>query len=595
MLAALVLLGLAVCLAAPAAHAKSGPASYSLKLDFVLLSDSETLTPLLKSASRLYEHKDDSITSLSRLEGRLQADLDGFRRVLRSEGYYAAALDNRVSRREGHIAVEIIVNPGPRFRIGATKVELTGEGGPDLAAEATQTLPVGTPARAEMIVATERALVSSLTNAGFPFADIGERDVVVDHRDKSVTVTYRFDTGPKALFGDVSFEGLEVAEADYLERFKPFEKGETYSQQQADEFRLRLSSSGLFRIVTVSPRREMLDEGDGDAEPVPLLVKVQEAPRRLIELGAGYSTGEGFEAEAAWTNRNMWGRGENVKFAATLGEIEQTVKGTLRKPHFRRYDQTLTAASRFGRESTPAYTSHLFENSVGVERRLAKTLVGGAGVEAKLTQIREDGERDSFLLVGTPLALTWDITDNLLDPKKGARVNLRLKPTVSTIGDQFTFLTSELNASVYQQLFGIERVTMAARGRLGSIWGASVDQLPLSEHFFAGGGGSVRGFEYQGLGPRDDDGDPLGGLSVAEVAFEARIRISETIGIVPFVDGGNVYQGHTPKLSGFRWGGGLGLRYYTSFAPVRLDVAVPFDKQEGDASFTLYISLGQAF
>jgi translocation and assembly module TamA len=108
----------------------------------------------------------------------------------------------------------------------------------------------------------------------------------------------------------------------------------------------------------------------------------------------------------------------------------------------------------------------------------------------------------------------------------------------------------------------------------------------------------VRGYGYQQLGPRDVEGDPIGGRSLAEFALEARVRLKlfgGNFGIVPFLDGGTLTTGSVPELGNWQLGAGLGLRYYSSFGPIRIDVGTPLNRQPGDSRVAVTVSLGQAF
>ena len=137
---------------------------------------------------------------------------------------------------------------------------------------------------------------------------------------------------------------------------------------------------------------------------------------------------------------------------------------------------------------------------------------------------------------------------------------------------------------------------LSARTRIGSIIGQETDELPANKRFYSGGGGSVRGYEFQSIGPEDDKGDPTGGRSVLEVSGEVRLRVTEDIGLVPFIDGGTVSEQPFPDFDErFLWAGGLGLRYFTGIGPLRLDVAFPINGRDSDDIFQFYISLGQAF
>src|SRR3546814_9719979 len=139
-----------------------------------------------------------------------------------------------------------------------------------------------------------------------------------------------------------------------------------------------------------------------------------------------------------------------------------------------------------------------------------------------------------------------------------------------------------------------DSLTIAGRVRAGSILGVDRDDLAPSRRYYGGGGGSVRGYGYQRLGPFDPNGDPVGGRSINEFALEARYRFGN-FGIVPFVDAGNAYESTFPKGSDLRFGAGIGARYYTNFGPLRIDVATPLNPRPGDGRVALYISIGQAF
>jgi len=134
------------------------------------------------------------------------------------------------------------------------------------------------------------------------------------------------------------------------------------------------------------------------------------------------------------------------------------------------------------------------------------------------------------------------------------------------------------------------------RAAAGSLTGENVRNIPASLRFYSGGGGSVRGYKYQSLGPHDRNGDPLGGLSFTDVSLEARFRITESFGIVPFVDGGMVYETTMPDWGrDLSWGVGLGFRYYTLIGPIRLDIATPLQDRDNNKAFQIYLSIGQAF
>jgi translocation and assembly module TamA len=209
-----------------------------------------------------------------------------------------------------------------------------------------------------------------------------------------------------------------------------------------------------------------------------------------------------------------------------------------------------------------------------------------------------DGSKDSrkFAIAALPLSLAYDGSDSLLDPTKGFRLGARLSPEISFHGGHFTYARGQIDASAYHPVS--DGVVVAGRVRVGTIVGAGVFDLAPSRRFYSGGGGSVRGYGYQQLGPKDLEGDPIGGRGLAEFAVEARIRLKQfggNFGIVPFFDGGTLTSSATPDFSHFRYAAGLGVRYYSTFGPIRVDVGVPLNRQQGDGPLAVTVSLGQAF
>ena len=181
----------------------------------------------------------------------------------------------------------------------------------------------------------------------------------------------------------------------------------------------------------------------------------------------------------------------------------------------------------------------------------------------------------------------------MLDPTSGFRLSARFSPEASLQSGSFFYARLQLDGSAYWPV--TDTITIAGRTRLGTILGASRDRIAPSRRFYAGGGGSVRGYGFQALGPRDPVfDDPIGGRSLTEFALEARVRVGN-FGIVPFIDAGNISTSPLPRLQDLQFGAGIGVRYHTRFGPIRIDVGTPLNPRSGDPRIAVYVSLGQAF
>lgn len=204
---------------------------------------------------------------------------------------------------------------------------------------------------------------------------------------------------------------------------------------------------------------------------------------------------------------------------------------------------------------------------------------------------------DTYYIAALPLRAGYDGSDNLLNPTRGFRAALRVSPEVSFRSKEKHFYARiQADASYYQPVG--DKVVLAARARLGSIPGTDIANIAPSRRFYAGGGGSVRGYGYQMIGPRDDLGDPSGGRSLSEFSIEARVKtglLGGALSVVPFLDAGAVDTTATPRLRDIRYGAGLGVRFDTGFGPLRLDVGTPLNRRKGESRIGVYVALGQAF
>jgi translocation and assembly module TamA len=459
---------------------------------------------------------------------------------------------------------------------------------------------VGEPALSAKVVDAENRATNRLAERGFAFARVAERRAVVDHETRTMDVTYIVDPGPLTRYGDVKVQGLDRVTEQLVRNRIPWKPGEEYRPSEIEDARSSISELNAFSSVRV-----VMDREPGPDGVTPVTVTVAERPRRVIGAGFSYSTEDGLAANAYWGHRNLFGGAEQLRLSATVArigendvaDIEARLNANFRKPDFLSINQALILDATLVRERPDAYDRDAIVLSALLERKLTEglTISGGVTLEESSVTDTLTGTTDSTLF-GVPLHLSYDGTNDLLNPTRGFRTDLVLTPFQQLGGQNANFTIARVTNSAYYDFAGDGRFVAAGRVSLGSIFGSSRADIPADKRFYAGGGGSIRGYGYQEVGPRDAQNDPAGGRSLIEVGAEMRIKVTDTIGIVPFIDGGNVYEDPTLDFSKqLRWGAGIGARYYTGFGPLRVDVGVPLNKQPGDASWQLYISVGQAF
>tara|TARA_R110001583_G_scaffold100293_3_gene246178 strand:- start:74854 stop:76893 length:2040 start_codon:yes stop_codon:yes gene_type:complete len=453
-------------------------------------------------------------------------------------------------------------------------------------------LHLGQRVAAEPIILGEQYAVDFMRDRGFPLVKAGKRTVMANTAEKTISVTYELITDRQANFGAVSVKGAETIDEDFIAGYRSWRPGQQYSPEEIKITRRDLAQSNLFDSVIVKPVGPVSEGGE-----VPIEIEVNERKHSTIGGGIDFSTADGPGANAFWENRNLFGAGERLRLGVEGSDQSQGLEGTFRKPQFLRRRQALVSNGSAKNYSTDAYDGELVESFVGVERKFAEYWSATLGPTAEYSDLTgADSPNEQFYLAGLRGILRRDSTDNPLDPIEGNRLEFNVSPYTSISGPSAQFASVSLNGSQYYAFDDDGDYVIAGRGRAGIIIGEDRSSLPANKRFYSGGGGSVRGYEYQKVGPLDENNDPEGGRSVLEVGAEFRARITESIGLVPFVEGGNVFESSSPDDLGLLWAVGLGLRYYTAVGPLRFDVAVPLDKRDNvDDDFQIYLSLGQAF
>jgi len=565
--------------------------------------EDSSLADLLDDVSELKSLDDRQPSSEEALRRRADRDLGLLQDAAHSLGYWNAQFSYEIDAASDPVDVTVMANPGPLYRI--VSIEIRDPSGKPLVVPidpAAPPLPLkpGDPARTEPVIATENALLAALGHAGYPFAKRGERSVVVDHDTRTMAITYMLDPGRRMRFGTALVTGLERLDPGYVERRVQWHPGEPYDNRKVDEARKLLIESGLFSTVKITPVNDLAAPDQARME-----IETKERVHRTIGGGLAYNTSEGAGARVFWENRNLFGGAESLRLTLDVGQQKNDVSANFRRPDWLATDQDLVASAEIGDDTPIAYHSRYVRLLSGIERRFRPDLTLGAAMSIEKANVVQEANFGSltaaqrtqhYSLVGLPLYLKLDRSDDLLNPSRGYRGQTNLTFYRSFSGPDLTFASGRISASTYQRLTDSDRYVIAGFAAVSSIEGASLAELPADKRIYAGGGGSIRAYAYQKAGPLDINNNPIGGKSSLELSLEARIKITDTIGIVPFVDAGSFYPSSVPQLGHqLFYGPGLGLRYYTAFGPVRLDVATPLKRRSADSPIQVYISLGQAF
>ncbi len=572
---------------------------------------------------------DDGVEAAPQVAARARADAVLLGDILRTYGYYNGEVVRQLSggRRAGEGAsepaseeaaeaasrepsVRFDILPGPRYRFGAIDLgQLPALPEPD-ASRLIEAFGIktGDPLYADRIVERELELRVALGESGYPFAAVQEPQLLIDHAREEGDLTLTVDPKGKYVFGEVVSNDPRFLSGKHLARIARFDAGDTFQQSLETDLRRAIIATGLVSSVTVTPRETRAPTGDQPGE-VALDVDMERAPLRTIAGAIGYGTEDGFKVEGRWEHRNLFPPEGTLRLRGILGTREMLGSVGVRRNNFLGRDQVLTV-DLFGSDIT---TQAVDSRGGGVRATFEKVSnilfqkpvswqIGGELIytDERNRNVRTAPgvvvPRQAYLIGGLFGSVTLDESDDLLDPSEGWRATLFLAPEASRQGGMQSFyLRAQGDASYYQSLGDL---VLAGRVRAATIQGAGIDDIAPSRRLYGGGGASVRGYGFQGVGPRDTLGNPTGGASLVEFSLEARVAtplLGGAIEVVPFIDGGSVARGSTPDFDEIRFGAGIGVRYKTTFGPIRVDVAAPLNKTEFDSPVVVYVSLGQAF
>jgi translocation and assembly module TamA len=404
--------------------------------------------------------------------------------------------------------------------------------------------------------------------------------------------------------GKVTFSGTEKVDTAYLQRRVPFTEGEPYDPAKVDLLRGKLTSLGTFNAVRIKPAATLGPNGE-----LPIDVELTDRPQRSIGFGVSYETQLGFAINGFWVHRNLFGQAESLRLSAEINHIGQGLAiidtgfafgAAFRKPDWWLAGQDMRLEAAALREVLDAYTRNAVTAYAGIDRTISPHWQVRAGLAGEIAQITRNGITMPYNLIGLRTAALLNEADSDLDPTRGYRVQLDVTPwiDVGPGGDFFTIM--RLTGRSYFDLSSFAqaepgRTVLATRASFGTEPAISIGGIPPDKLFYAGGGGSVRGFPYQAVGPRLADNTPKGGTSLLETSLEVRRDISRKWSFAVFADGGAVGSSGAIDTGDLAFGAGVGVRYNLGLIPIRVDVATPVTRRRGEAPFQVYVSIGQSF
>jgi len=585
---------------------------FSIKLPIAIAAKLEGINIIIEANTDDKKLKKALIDHKKVLEGKTKLKIVSHRKsyleaegklylqkLLKSLGYYDSKVEIRESSQFKNDTIVFNIIPNALYMIGSVNIVVS-----ELSAVSKEALNVpnkewyklikGNGATAKIILAEEARLQDYIENNNSVLKVGVAHEAVINHVNHTVEVNYNIVTGPTAYIKNVEFEGLKTVKERYVRKLVPIKDGESFKISNVKESSRLLQRSGLFTIAeSVIPSGVDKDGG------IELLYKIKERKHKSVKAGVNYSTDFGAGVLLGWEHRNIFSQGEKISLTLSATKKNQSIDTQFQKPCFLHDKQTLKLNNIINKKETIAYNNKGSSLSALLEREFTKKIRGAVGVKYSLNRIEDNTDQiQNFGLLSLPIFGAYDSRDNILNPTQGVFLNLEVSPFFNTINRNEKFTKNVISGRIYIQADSTIEPVLAVKGETGVISGAATNNIAATERFYSGGAGSVRGYGYQLIGPLNAKNEPIGGRSYIETAVEVRFKVSKSVGLVVFGDGGNVDDSTLMKFGKkLMLGAGFGVRYYTDFAPLRFDIAFPVGKKRRgiDKAFQLYFSIGQAF
>jgi translocation and assembly module TamA len=502
--------------------------------------------------------------------------------ALEAFGYYTPNVKSDLKFEENCWTAEFDIEPGDVVRFRSVNIEIAGDAASDsafLALVDTSGIVPGAPLEHRRYEALKSALTRLALERGYEDAQFAQGRIDVYAEALAADVTLSFDSGDRYRFGDIDIE-QDVLDDELIEGYLQFKSGDYYDSRRLASARLELVNSGYFDGVTVRPVA-----ADRVNKTIPVTVALTPAPRRWINYGVGFSTDTGVRLRFGRNIRRRNTAGHQRSFNALLSPVVTEVSVNYRMPYGDPRTEWVSFDGGVKREYTDTSKSRSLQ--FGARRVL---LGEGEWVRTQYTNLLvEDYEvgqtfgRSRLLMPGIEWARLR--ADDAIRPDRGSKLGFDVRGAADALGSDTSFLQVQARGKWIWSL--PNRARILVRGLLGLTWERTFEELPPSVRFFAGGDNSVRGYDFETLGPANAEGEVIGGSRIVTSSFEYEHPVKERWSIALFADSGNAFNSTPLEL---KTGVGIGARWQSPIGPIRVDVAKPLDGV--DRGFRLHISLG---
>ena len=555
----------------------SDPIKLTVKINGV----DEALSKTLLNGLSIEKQKDSDRLNQRYLEKLHTSAIEELRTMLTVFGYYQPDIHAELHHDKDNWQAIYTIALGEPVKLSLVDLSFIGEAAEDpefIKLKKSFALEPGQQLNHQKYEAAKKSILTLGISRGYFDGKLTQSEVEVDVPKNIANVYLHYDSGVRYRFGQTLFPDTVVGEP-LLEKLVPYTEGEPYLNTKALTLRKNLSDSGYFDSVSVKTNRAERDDGS-----VPMDISLEEKPRQLYTAGLGYGTDTGARLSLGWENRYVNKRGHRLEANARLSQVTNTVSADYVMPFWSETINTVGVNTEFKQQDTDTSESESFAVGGYYKRdRWGWDETGSLKVLQENFDISDESESTLLLIPGMSWSRTW--ADNTIYTKHGARLSLSLSGASEAVLSDITFGQIVVRGKFIQS-FG-ENSRFITRGSVGATQVSDFDRLPSSLRFFTGGDNSIRGFDYQSLGPENSDGDVVGGRYLAVGSVELEHMFLKDWGGAVFSDFGNAFNSFSDPIE---YSVGVGVRWRSPVGLIRVDLAKGLSDK--DEPIALHIVIG---
>ncbi len=533
--------------------------------------ENKELRAVLLNSVRLHRQRNHPRLTAARIKALHETAAAEIQRALQAYGYYKARVEGRLEAEGDRARAVYVVAKGQPVLVQDVLISLTGpvETPADFQHEIVKfPLRRGDVFKHAAYEAGKQRLLRFANDEGYLDAVYRQHEARIDLAKSKVTITLELSPGPRYRFGAVRFEETVINQA-LLERLLPFQSGDPYSTHKLTTLQNRLIDTDYFELVEVRPR---VESAAGLAVPVEVALKVRK--RNRYSAGAGFGTDSGPRVAFGWDARYLNRKGHRFNLDARLSPVISDILGEYTIPFIHRQDTEFGISTEVSREDTDSRLSELAVAGINYKQR--RWFLDEIASLRYLYEQFEVGTEDSSARLLIPgISWIYTKTDDPVYTEKGFRLGLTLRGAHATVLSDTSFLQAVLQGKFVRGISDFGRVIV--RGDFGATGVSDFGKFPGSLRFYAGGDNSVRGFDFEELGPRDSSGEVVGGKFLAVGSLEYEHHVFDKWGVAVFGDVGNAFDSFSERLE---YSTGAGLRWRSPIGQVRVDVAVGISEED---------------